>query len=124
MQFWPYHSDISAPIRDLVVTATQDTITVEWNHDYYLCRNFTIYLDDTAVPECTNITALNCTWSIENLDTGMPTEVKVVVTGFGIEPAEASVMIGVQGQNSGMSQPRTNSVCKVPFLYPNDADII
>ena len=122
MRFRPFHSDISAPIRDLVVTATQDTITVKWNHDYYLCRNFTIYLNDNAVPECTNITALNCT--IENLDTGMLYEVRVVATEFGIEPAEASVMIAVQGRNAGMSQPRTNSVCKVPFLYPNGADII
>ena len=78
----------------------QNTLYAQWKHDYYLCRNFTVYLDDTAVPGCTNITALNCT--IENLDTGMLYEVRVVATEFGIEPAEASVMIAVQGQNAGM----------------------
>lgn len=39
----------------------QDTLIVTWNHDYYMCRNFTISLNGTDIPECTNITALNCT---------------------------------------------------------------
>ena len=99
LQFLPFHSDISAPIRDLVVAATQDILTVEWYHEYYLCRNFTVIFDDNVVPECTNITALNCT--IRNRDIGKVYQVvRVVSTEFYTDLIETSVMTTVFYPNS------------------------
>lgn len=84
----------------------QDTLHVQWDHDYYLCRSFTIYLDGAAVPKCTNITALDCTMVIGNLDAGVMYEVKVVATESDTEPIEASEMIAtlepIMVQNAGM----------------------
>ena len=67
------------------------TLNVQWNHDYHLCHNFTVYLDDMAIPECTNIAALNCT--IGHLDYGIQYEMKVVATDSGSDPIEASAVV-------------------------------
>ena len=96
-----FHSDISALIHDLVIAATQDMITVKWDHDYYLCRNFTVILDDTVVPGCSNITALNCT--IRNLDIGKVYEVITVVsTESCTNSIESSGTIAMLDPNAGM----------------------
>lgn len=95
----PFHPDVYAPINNLVITAAQDTLYVKWDHDYYLCRNFTIYLNGAAIRECTNITALECT--IRNLDTGVIYEVRVVATEFDIEPIEASEISATLDRNTG-----------------------
>ena len=86
-------SDLSAPIaiRNLNFEPMQNTLSVQWDHDYYLCHNFTVYLNDTAVPECTNITVLNC--AIKNLDTAVGSEVTVVATESNTEPVNASLTV-------------------------------
>ena len=86
--FLAFCSDLSAPFRTLHIKPIWNTLHVQWKHDYYLCRNFTIYLDDTAVPECTNITALNCT--IRNLNDGVQYEVKVAATELDTKPVTIS----------------------------------
>ena len=69
----------------------QNTLNVQWDHDYYLCRNFTVFLNDTAVPECTNITALNC--AIRNLDAAVGSEVTVVATESDTKPINISLTV-------------------------------
>ena len=64
---------------------------MQWDHDYYLCRNFTIYLNETAVPECTNISALNCT--IQRIEAGVQYELRVVSTELGTKNSTVSRMI-------------------------------
>ena len=75
----------------MCVQQMQNTLTVQWNHDYYWCLNFTVYLNDAAVPGCTNITALNCT--IENLDHGIHYNIKLAATRSGSDPIEASAVV-------------------------------
>ena len=87
----PDCSDLSAPIHNLVTVAMQDTLYVQWDHDYYLCRNFTIYLNGTAVPECTNISALNCT--IQRIEADVQYELTVVSTELGTKNSTVSRMI-------------------------------
>lgn len=100
-----FHSDVFAPIHDLHIVQLRNTLNVQWDHDYYLCRNFTIYLNGTVVHGCTNITALNCT--IGNLGAGMMYEVRVVATESDTEPIEATTLITttldqVMAPNAGM----------------------
>ena len=64
----------------MTIKQMQDTLVVTWNHDYYMCRNFTISLNGTDVPECTNITALNCT--VMGFQPGMSYNVTVSTTEF------------------------------------------
>ena len=65
-----------------------NTLYVCWDHDYYWCHNFTVYLNDNAVSECTNITALNCT--IRGLDAGTKYNVSIVAIESDTEPIEAT----------------------------------
>ena len=88
---FPFCSDLGTPIRNLAITPTENALNVQWDHDYYLCHNFTVYLNDTAVPECTNITVLNC--AIKNLDTAVGSEVTVVATESNTEPVNASLTV-------------------------------
>ena len=78
----------------------RNTLHVHWDHAYYLCRKFAIYLNDTAVPECTNITALNCT--IGSLNDGVQYLVKVVATELDTEPIETPQIIAMLDANTGI----------------------
>ena len=78
----------------------QSTLYVKWDHDYYLCRRFTVYLNGSAVPECTNITALNCT--IKNLNYGVQYLVQVVATESDTEPIKTPQTAIVLKTSSGM----------------------
>ena len=68
-----------------------DTLIVKWDHEYHLCRNFTVYLNDEAVPECTDIKIMNCT--IGNLEAGVTYKVTVNATETGTEPITISRLI-------------------------------
>ena len=83
-------SDLSAPIHNLQlnIEPLQKTLNVQWDHDYYLCRNFTVYLNETAIPECTSIITLNCT--IRYLDAAIGYKVTVVATESDTKPVIAS----------------------------------
>ena len=78
----------------------QNALHVQWHHDYYLCRNFTIYLGNLTVPECTDITALYCT--IKNLDAGVQYVVRVVATEPGLQPISISQTVTTLAKNTGM----------------------
>ena len=78
----------------------RNTLHVQWNHDYYLCRKFTVYLNDTAVRECTNITALNCT--VRSLNDGVQYSVKVVATELDTETIESPQIIAMLDANTGI----------------------
>lgn len=90
LEFLPFCPDIFTPIHNLDIGPTENMLDIQWDHDFHLCRNFTIYLNDTAVPYCTNITALNCT--IRDLDTGETYDVAVVATETDTVPIEASMI--------------------------------
>ena len=78
----------------------RNTLHVQWIHDYYLCRKFTVYLNDTAVRGCTNITALNCT--VGSLNDGIQYSVKVVATELDTEPTETPQIIAMLDANRGI----------------------
>ena len=78
----------------------RNTLHVHWDHDYYLCRKFTVYLDHTAVQECTNITALNC--AIGSLNDGVQYLVKVIATELDTETIETPQIIAMLDANRGI----------------------
>ena len=84
-------SDISAPFQNLTYERMQNTLIVWWDHDYYLCRNFTVYLNDIVVSDCTNITTSNC--EIRNVDAGLHYEVTVVAAESDTKPVNASLTV-------------------------------
>lgn len=86
--FLPFCLDLTAPIHSLIIKPMLNALDIQWDHDFHLCRNFTVYLDGAAVPECTNIAAMNCT--IENLDAGVQYEVNIVATESYTGPVEIS----------------------------------
>lgn len=100
LHFLTFCSDLTAPIHSLTIVPMWNALDVQWDHDFHLCRSFIIYLNDTAVPGCTNVTALSCT--IRNLVAGAQYVVRVVAMESDIEPIDISQTAATLEANAGM----------------------
>ena len=75
-----YNVEVEQEMNELVVT---------WAHDFYLCREFTVSLNGTKVPNCKDVRgALNCT--IGNVQLDVSYKVTVTATEEGTESRTAS----------------------------------
>ena len=78
----------------------QNTLNVQWNHDYYLCRKFTVYLNDSAVHQCVNIVSLACI--IQDLKASTTYLVTVNTTESGIKSSGVSRTVSTLVPGMGM----------------------
>lgn len=71
---------------------TQNALYVQWDYDFHLCRNFTVYLNGAAVHTCKDVAALtNCT--IADLEAGVRHNVTVVATESYADPIHVSKVV-------------------------------
>ena len=86
------HTDLTAVAYNVMVVQVMNELIVTWAHDFHLCREFTVSLNGTKVPNCTNMEGtLNCT--IRNVQLGVSYKVTVTATEEGTVSRTASKFI-------------------------------